>query len=124
MNVFTDSRGEIRNLLELSSTDVPIRGVAIIKSKAGTVRSQHYHREDEHFLFVLCGSLEYFERDVGSTEIPEPVIYRKGEMFWTGPMREHAVRFLEYTELLSLSVRPRDHASHEDDVVRVTFDLP
>lgn len=118
---FVDARGVIQNLLELGSVDVPVRGVAVITSKAGTVRSNHYHRTDSHFLFVVSGSCEYFERAVGETEIPKPITYRAGEMFWTGPMREHAVRFLEDTVLLSLSPRPRDHGSHEDDVVRVQF---
>lgn len=118
---FVDERGTIQNLLELKSDDVPVRGVAIITSKAGAVRSNHYHVTDSHHLWVLSGSLEYFERAVGDTTIPEPVVYRAGDMFWTGPQREHAVRFLEDTVLVSLSPRSRDHGSHEDDVVRVEF---
>jgi quercetin dioxygenase-like cupin family protein len=116
-----DERGVIQNLLELKDYGEAIRGVAIITSKAGSVRSCHYHKNDSHHLYVLSGSLEYFERAVGETEIPKPVVYRAGEMFWTGPQREHAVRFLEDTTLLSLSPRARNHESHESDVVRVKF---
>lgn len=118
---FIDERGTIQNLLALPSHGIAIRGVAVITSKAGTVRSNHFHRQDMHHLFVLSGSLEYFERAVGEKEIPEPVVYRAGEMFFTGPMREHAVRFLEDTVLISMSPRARDHGSHEEDVVRVDF---
>lgn len=86
---------------------------------AGSKRSAHYHKEDAHWLYVAKGAMFYWERPVGSRA--KPVCYRVygGEMIHTGPMVEHWTEFPEETLLISMSDRPRDHDSHESDVVRV-----
>ncbi len=91
-----DQRGVIQSLLEL-----PIRSVGIIKCVKGAVRANHYHKTDWHYCYLLSGSLEYFERPVGSSSIPEPVIIKAGQLFFTPPMVEHAMRFLEPSEFLT-----------------------
>lgn len=111
---FVDHRGQIINLLEQ-----PCGGVSIIESKAGSRRSDHAHVLDGHWLYVLSGRMEYFERPVGSAEKPEHITVNPGELIWTGPGIEHATVFPVDTVLISMSLRPRDHASHEQDVVRV-----
>ena len=133
---FTDARGEILNLLELAENyditklqegtwirmgEIPpcIRGVALITSKAGTERSNHYHKQDYHWLFVISGEAHYQERAVGAAEYPDPEVFKAGEMFFTPPMREHRVFFPVATVLLSLSRYSRKHLEHEGDVVRV-----
>lgn len=93
-------------------------------SRRGSVRAQHYHKEDSHHLFVLSGAVDYFERPIGSKETPEPVRYVENQMFFTPAMVEHAMRFVEDTVMISVSRRPRDPVSHESDVVRVEFELP
>lgn len=116
---YTDARGCILNLLEQSCG-----GVSIIETKAGSRRSDHWHREDGHWLYVLSGRFDYYERPVGSTEKPAHRTISQGEMVYTGPNVEHATVFPVDTVLLSMSLRPRDHASHESDVVRLTEPLP
>lgn len=111
-----DERGWIMNLREGLSG-----GVAIIESREGTVRSNHWHKTDSHLLYILKGSCLYFERPVGSTDIPVPIIYGMGDMFYTPPQVEHAIVFVAQTTMISISDRPRDHESHEEDVVRVNF---
>ncbi len=96
-------------------------GVSIIESNAGAVRSNHYHKEDSHTLYVVSGALLYFERPIGSFQIDEPLIVLPGQMFFTPPLREHSIVFLYQTTMISVSARTRDHASHESDVVRVDY---
>ena len=117
--VYKDDRGRILNLLERSCG-----GVSIIESNAGARRSDHWHREDGHWFYVVQGQFEYFERPVGSPDKPAHRTIRQGEMVYTGPGVEHATVFPVYTVLLSMSLRPRDHASHERDVVRLAEPLP
>lgn len=98
--------------------------VSILKCQPDTVRARHLHREDSHWCFVLRGMVEYYERAPGSTEKPEPQLFHEGELFFTPPLREHAMYFPIYTELLSLSAKTRTHEEHEADVVRVDFPIP
>lgn len=113
---FTDGRGTIQNLVLK-----PINSVAVIESKAGSIRSNHYHKTDWHYIYVLSGRILYFERDVGSKDIPSPVEFSTGGMFFTPPMKEHGVAFLEDTVLVTAAKNVRSHESHEEDLVRVEF---
>lgn len=98
--------------------------ISIIESPARAVRSNHYHRLDWHFLYVVSGCMLYYEREVGQGGIPEPALFGARQMVFTRPMLEHATAFPEATVLLSISRRPRDQAAHESDVVRVEFLKP
>lgn len=116
---FSDERGEIVNLL-LS----PITSVARIVSKAESVRANHYHKTDWHYAFVEKGEVLYFERAVGSTEVSEPKLFIRGEMFFTPPMREHAMLFPVNTVIYTFAKNVRTHEGHEADLVRVTYVTP
>ncbi len=115
---FVDDRGSIQNLLNTN-----INGAAIIISKAGSIRSNHWHCRDFHYLYVVSGSMEYYERPVGEPKDPnkKPLLVKAGQMVFTPPKMVHKTIFLEDTILLSFSRRNRDHASHEEDVVREEY---
>ena len=111
---FVDARGVIQNLVEAG-----MRMAVVITSKKGAVRANHYHKTDWHYCYVLSGSIEYFHRPVGSQAAPERMLIQTGQLFFTPPMVEHAMRFPEDTVFLTLSRNARDHASYESDLVRV-----
>jgi quercetin dioxygenase-like cupin family protein len=111
---FVDGRGVIQPIV-----DEMMRSAVLITSKVGAVRANHYHKTDWHYCYVLEGCIEYHHRSAGSTSKPEMLMVRKGEMVFTPPMVEHAMKFPEETTFLTLSRNPRDHASYEADVVRV-----
>ena len=74
-----------------------------------------------------CGPLQIVDSFINKTTWlvkVAPTSIEKGEMVWTGPGVEHATVFPVYTVLISMSLRPRDHASHEQDVVRLAEPLP
>jgi len=110
---FIDQRGLIQNLL-----NTPINGVAVIVSNAGSIRSNHYHKTDFHYLYVLSGSMEYYERDLDEEFVGKPLIVNAGQMVFTPPLKVHKTVFLQDTVLISCSKRNRDHDSHEEDVIR------
>ena len=110
-----DSRGGI-----LSIVDESIKNVSIITCKTGSIRSNHYHHTDFHFMYVLEGSIDYFYRDINSDEIN----YLKvdvGETIFTPPKEIHACHFPEVTRLIVSSKNPRDQETYEADTVRVEF---
>jgi quercetin dioxygenase-like cupin family protein len=113
---FEDARGVIQNLLLTT-----VRNVALVTSKAGTTRSNHYHKADWHYLYVISGSFNYYERALdGSSEV-EPLLVKAGEMVFTPPLKVHRTDFLEDTVMLSMGKNPQDHVHHEEDVVRMPF---
>lgn len=113
---FVDARGSIRNLL---LCERGFSSVAEIKSKRGTVRANHYHKTDWHYTYVASGMVLYFERAVGDKKLPEYQIFGAGEMFFTPPMREHAMVFAKDTTILTFAKNVRNHEQHEADLVRV-----
>ncbi len=94
------------------------RCVSIIRSHAGAYRSKHYHRTDEHVLYVSEGRMLYWERELDG-EYGEPIEVHQGEAVRTGPLVVHQTFFPVPTVLISMSRNPRDSKSHEADVVRV-----
>lgn len=115
---FINEAGYIQNLVEHEAG-----GVAVIRSKAKTWRSNHWHRTDWHYLYVVDGQMHYWERPVGSNEPPRRREVGPGEMVFTGPMVEHATYFPVATLVISVSKLCRKHDDHEQDVVRLAEPL-
>ena len=111
---FADARGEILPLV-----DVAMESCVLITSRKGSVRANHYHRTDWHYCYVLSGSIEYYHRPAGSRAKPEKLSIRSGQMFFTGPMVEHAMVFPEDTVFLTFGRNSRAQEVYEADVVRV-----
>jgi quercetin dioxygenase-like cupin family protein len=109
-----DDRGDIQPLV-----DEDMRSAVMISSRAGSVRANHYHKTDWHYCYVLSGSIEYFHRPHGSDDPPACVEIQAGQLFFTPPMVDHAMRFPKDTVFLTLGGNPRDQASYEADVVRI-----
>lgn len=116
---FVDERGIIQPLV-----DRAMLSAVLISSNAGAIRGNHYHKTDWHYCYVLEGSLEYFYRAHGSTANPQRIVVTSGQMFFTPPMVDHAMKFSERCAFLTLSRNHRDPASYEADVVRVPLVTP
>jgi len=109
-----DERGAIKSLVNF-----PMKNLSLILSRKGSVRSNHYHLTNWHYMYVLSGSFDYYYRAAGSDDKPGVIHLTVGEMVFTPPMEEHATVFLEDTQLLVMSRNPRDQESYEADVKRV-----
>lgn len=112
---FINENGIIKNLI----TD-GVDSVTIITSKKGSVRSNHYHVANSHYLFLISGSVSYHERDIDGNNVKEN-IYKAGQMFFTPPQRVHKVVALEDTVMISMAHGCNKHDSHEEDLVRMEF---
>ncbi|MBU0952201.1 MAG: hypothetical protein KKH91_05185 [Elusimicrobia bacterium] len=111
---FEDGRGYIQTLV-----DGGIQAIQVITSKANTVRANHYHKADSHFMYVIKGTMKYFHRPAGDKSAPSWLLVKAGQMVFTPPLVEHAVEFTEDSEFLNITGKPRDQGSYEDDIVRV-----
>lgn len=112
---FEDERGCIQNILT-----APINHIAVITSKKGAVRSNHYHLHNSHHLYVLSGSVEYFERNLDGSNQTR-TIYKVGEMFFTPPNKVHKVVALEDTVMISLAPESNISNEHDQDTIKEEF---
>lgn len=113
-NAFADERGEILPLV-----DLPMESAVMITSKKGTVRANHYHQTDWHYCYVVKGKIEYHHCPHGSGDTPEIVTIGEGQLFFTPPMVDHAMVFVEDTTFLTLGRNSRRQEVYEADVRRI-----
>lgn len=109
-----DKRGAIQSIVNF-----PMKNLSLITSLKGTVRSNHYHLTDWHYMYVISGAFDYYYRPTGSKGTPSKITVTAGELVFTPPMEDHATVFLEDTVLLAMSRNARDQEAYESDVRRV-----
>jgi len=114
---FIDNRGGITKLLDDGKTN--IKSILLITSKAGTVRSNHYHKKDAHYIYMISGAMEYFEKPVkGKTKTKKAVI-NVGDMVYTPPMAIHTSKFIKDSVFMTFSIKSRNQKAYEKDTVHV-----
>ncbi|MDA7457733.1 hypothetical protein N8887_00225 [Candidatus Pelagibacter ubique] len=106
----SDSRGSI-----LSIVDEKVTNVSIITCLPKTIRSNHSHKKDWHYMYVLEGVMEYFFVSKNKTFFMK---INKGENVFTPPKELHSTYFPVKTVLLVSSKNPRDKKTYEQDTVR------
>ena len=108
--VFRDERGVIANILE-----EPVNHVAIITSKAGSIRGNHYHPEQIQYVYLISGKYESISKCLNDKNAKvESKIIKAGNLVITPPLVAHAMRFLEDSILLNLTTGQRDSDRFEE----------
>lgn len=105
-----DNRGSI-----ISIVDEKVKNVSIINCLPRTIRSNHWHKKDWHYMYVMEGIMEYFY------VIKNKIFFmklKKGDNVFTPPKELHATYFPVKTVLLVSSKNPRDKKTYEQDTVR------
>ena len=110
-----DDRGYIKSIINQPSTNT-----SIIMCNPGSVRANHYHIRDWHYMYVLEGSMDYFFFDNFSKEVCF-LSLEKDQIVYTPPKEVHATFFSEQTKLIVISYLARDETSYEADTRRVKF---
>lgn len=114
---FIDERGGITRLLDSPYLDSPIKSILHITCKAGSIRSNHYHKKDSHWCYILSGKAEWYQRPVEGDET-EKEILNAGDMVYDPPNVIHAGRFLEDTVELVFCTEPRNQDNYEADTIK------
>ena len=112
-----DDRGSIKSIV-----DYKISNVSIITSNSNSIRSNHYHIKDFHFMYVLEGKIDYFFKGIDDDN--ENMSYLEvniGDTIFTPKMEIHCTFFPIKTKLIVSSYYPRDQKTYEEDTVRVNF---
>ena len=117
---FVDDRGGITRIVDQDK--FAIRAVLRITSKAGSVRSNHYHKNDYHYLYVESGKCEYSEKPADKPHAKvETVTLKPGDLVLSSPGIIHAVKFLEDTILYAFTTEKRVQDKYEKDTKRITI---
>lgn len=109
---FVDERGEIHNLFEGQ-----LGHVALITSKKGTVRANHYHKQDLQYIYLVSGAYESVCCPVDNPEQKQVLQVRPGDIVETPPYIAHAQRFTEDSVFLAFTTRMREEGKYEDDTI-------
>ena len=110
-----DIRGSI-----ISIVDDVVQNVSLITCNAGSIRSNHYHKKDFHYMYVLEGEIDYFYKELNNDVIHYFKV-KKNDIIFTPKNEIHATFFPLNTKLIVSSMLPRDQETYENDTVRVEF---
>ena len=107
-----DPRGAITNLFEGN-----IEHIAPITSKKGSVRANHYHKEDHQYIYLVSGAYESHCCDIRSPQKKQVLQVKPGGLVYTPPFIAHAQKFTEDSVFLALSTRQREQGKYENDTI-------
>ena len=116
---YEDGRGVIESIINNKQFSSVLR----ITSAKGSVRANHYHKEDYHYCYLESGEMDYYDRQVGSEYPPTVTKIKSGDVFYTGPMIEHAMKFTEDSVFWCFSKLSRNQDNYESDTVRLKTPL-
>lgn len=109
---FTDTRGEIHNLFEGE-----LGHVAMITSKKGSVRGNHYHQEDVQYIYLISGAYESHCVDTREPKKRQVLKAAPGDIIKSPPYVAHAQKFTEDSVFLAFSTRQREIGKYEEDTI-------
>ena len=111
---FEDERGVIKNI-----ADGKLGDVAIITSKANSVRANHVHDNDWHLSYIVSGSMKYFWKNEIETAEIKSIVVKAGEMVYTPKKSPHKMQFLEESTFIAISQLSRVQENYEEDTKRL-----
>ena len=114
--VFEDDRGVITNI-----ADGLIGDVAVITSKAGSIRASHLHKTDWHLTYLVHGEMEYFWKAT-QTEPSNSVKLSAGECVISLPGEPHKMIFKSDSIMIAVSKNSRLQDSYESGTIRIDWD--
>ncbi len=113
---FKDKRGWLKKIL-----DGNFSSCIEVYSKKGSIRANHYHKKDKHFIYVINGEILYFYKDRKKRAKTKFKIMKKNDLFFTPAMQEHMAYFTKNTHFLAFSTRKRTKFDYERDLIRVNM---
>ena len=115
---FSDENGEISNIIERL-----IGHVAVIHSVEGAVRGNHYHKEDDQWIYVASGRMVVRAVDP-VTEEKWNYYVEEGQLEYMPAGIAHAYWFPKETTFLNMTPRPRDMEIKDQTIPWEVWDGP
>lgn len=115
LELHEDERGRIADIFYKEN----IEHVAIINSKKGALRGDHYHKYTVQHMLITKGALEYWYKPLNSDEVKCEVL-REGDLVTTPPNEVHALGIIEDNVFVVFSKGIRGGKDYESDTFRVS----
>ena len=112
--IFKDKRGWLKKIL-----DGEFSSCIEVYSKKNTIRANHYHKKDKHFIYIISGEILYFYKNRKKGSKLNFKLMKKNNLFFTPAMQEHMAYFTKKTHFLAFSTRKRTKFDYEKDLVRI-----
>jgi quercetin dioxygenase-like cupin family protein len=113
LELHTDERGRIVDVFYKDN----INHVAVVDSKKGSIRGNHYHKTSTQYMLMTKGSMEYWYRRVGDL-VPKKVLLKVGDIVETPPNEIHTLIILEDNQFIAFSKGLRGGKDYEKDTFR------
>ena len=115
---FIDFRGTITRII--NEPKIKIEAVLLLTHKKGTIRGNHYHKKDSHWVYCVSGKLRYYEKNLKKKAAKvSSVILKPGDLAYSKPGIAHAMEAIVDTVFLAITTEKRQQKSYEADLVRV-----
>ena len=115
--IFKDKRGTLQKII-----DGNFSSCIEVFSKKGSIRANHYHKKDKHFMYIISGELLYSYKNRKRGSKVKIIKMKNGDLFFTPAMQEHMAYFTKNTHFLAFSTRKRTRFDYEKDLIRVEMD--
>lgn len=109
---FTDGRGTIMNIADGSLGDV-----AFITSLAGSIRANHFHKQDWHLTFLITGGMNYEWQDTNPEKQKKNTNVTEGQLIFTPPNTPHKMTFTQNSTFIAISRMNRSHEEYSADTI-------
>ena len=116
--IHKDKRGIFLSLVNNSFSNV-----SLITSNKNTIRSNHYHLKDSHYIYVLKGEMIYYYKNLRSNKKVYKKKIKQGQIVFTPQYEVHATVFTKKTVLIVISKFKRSKKFYEKDTVRYNLDV-
>ena len=113
---FKDKRGWLKKILNGNFSSC-----IEVYSKKNSIRANHYHKKDKHFIYIISGEILYFYRNRKKNDKTKFKLMKKNDLFFTPAMQEHMTYFTKNTHFLAFSTRKRTQFDYEKDLIRVNM---
>ena len=114
--IFKDKRGWLKKILNGNFSSC-----IEVYSKKNSIRANHYHKKDKHFIYIIGGEILYFYRNRKKNAKTKFKLMKKNDLFFTPAMQEHMTYFTKNTHFLAFSTRKRTQFDYEKDLIRVNM---
>ncbi len=116
----TDKRGSMFHLL--TDDSIKIKSVLLITCKKNSVRANHWHKHDTHYVYMLKGRMKYYYKDLNKIQSKKKnIIVKAGEIVFTPSKVAHSMKFLEDSIFITLSTEIRNQKEYEKDTVKINL---
>lgn len=113
---YKDKRGIISDLIEKEK----INAITYITFYKNKVRANHYHKKTIQWNYIISGKVMFVSKIKGKIK---KIIGKKNDLVKIETKEHHAIKALNYSEILVFTKGPRGGKEYESDTFRLKKNL-